>query len=319
MSQRVAVTGAAGFVGQALVARLLAGGHGVRALVHRTPLGLTHPALESVAGGLGDEAALARLLDGVAVVVHVAGVVRGRDARDFLPVNAEGVARVARIASAQPRPPRVILISSLAAREPQLSHYAASKRAGEARLAQSGLDHTILRPPAIYGPGDRELVPLFETMARGIVPLPGVRGARASLIHVDDLARAILALVARPAPGTFELHDGRAGGYGWEEIAAIVEEVAGRGRGWRVALPGAFLHVIATANLFAARLFGYQPMLSPGKLRELRHPDWVADNTALTAATGWVPQIPLAEGLRALWNKPQPQPEKGKSHVNRDA
>jgi nucleoside-diphosphate-sugar epimerase len=316
MSRQVAVTGAAGFVGQALVARLLAEGYGVRALVHRTPLGLSHPALESVTGDLADEAALGRLMAGVGTVIHVAGVVRGRDARDFRPVNATGVARVAGIALAQPTPPRMILISSLAAREPQLSHYAASKREGEALLAASGLDHTILRPPAIYGPGDRELVPLFETMARGIVPLPGAKGARASLLHVDDLARAILALMAHPAPGTFELDDGRAGGYGWEEIAAIVERVAGRGRGWRIPLPGALMHMIATTNLFAARLFGYQPMLSPGKLRELRHPDWVADNTALCAATGWQPHIPLAEGLRGLWQAPQPQPERGKSHVN---
>lgn len=315
MTRRVAVTGAAGFVGQALVARLLAEGYAVRALVHRTPLALRHTALECVTGGLGDDAALARLVEGASVVVHVAGVVRGRDARDFRPVNAEGVARVARAAGAQPVPPRVILISSLAARAPHLSHYAASKREGEERLAQSGLDHTILRPPAIYGPGDRELVPLFEIMARGIVPLPGVAGARASLVHVDDLARAILALIARPVPGTFELSDGRAGGYAWEEIAGIVEAVSGRGRGWRVPLPGPVMHAVATANLFAARLLRYQPMLSPGKVRELRHPDWVADHTALSAATGWTPQIPLAEGLRGLWGKTVPQPERGKSHV----
>ncbi|MBE0454873.1 NAD-dependent epimerase/dehydratase family protein [Roseovarius autotrophicus] len=315
MTRWVAVTGAAGFVGRALVARLLDEGYGVRALVHRTPLDITHPALECVTGGLGEEAALSRLVEGAEVVVHVAGVVRGRAARDFLPVNAEGVARVARIVGAQPVPPRMILISSLAARAPYLSHYAASKREGEARLAQTALDHAILRPPAIYGPGDKELVPLFEAMARGIVPLPGGRGARASLLHVDDLARAILALIARPAPGTFELHDGRAGGYGWEEIAAIVEQVSGRGRGWRVPLPGVLLHGVATVNLFAARLFGYQPMLSPGKVRELRHPDWVADNAALSAVTGWQPQIPLAEGLCGLWGKPRPQTEKGKSHV----
>ena len=316
MSAAVAVTGAAGFVGQALVARLLAEGHRVRALVHRTPLPIRHAALETVRGGLSDGAALARLLEGAGTVVHVAGVVRGRDARDFLPVNAEGVARVAGPAAALPVPPRMILISSLAARAPHLSHYAASKRAGEVRLAASGLDHAILRPPAIYGPGDRELVPLFETMARGIVPLPGVAGARASLLHVEDLAGAILALLAHPVAGTFELGDGRARGYGWDEIAAIVEEVAGRGRGWRVPVPGAILHAIATGNLFAARLFGYQPMLSPGKVRELRHPDWVADNAALSAATGWVPQIQLAEGLRGLWGKTAPKPERGKSHVN---
>ena len=116
MTRLVAVTGAAGFVGRAIVARLLSEGHGVRALVHRSPLAIDHPALESVTGGLEDEAALARLIEGAGTVIHVAGVVRGRDARDFRPVNAEGVARVARVAHAQHTPPRVILISSLAAR-----------------------------------------------------------------------------------------------------------------------------------------------------------------------------------------------------------
>lgn len=316
MTASVAVTGAAGFVGQALVARLLAEGYDVRALVHKRSLPLDHPALQVVAGALDDEPTIRRLIDGADVVVHVAGVVRGRDAKDFLPVNADGVERVAQMAAAQPAPPRVILISSLAARQPGLSHYAASKREGEARLAAvDALSGSVLRPPAIYGPGDRELLPLFDLMARGVVPLPGKAHARASLLHVDDLAQAVLALISRPASGVFELHDGRAGGYDWEEMAAIVEAVAGRGRGWRVRLPGPVLHGVAATNLFLARIFGYQPMLTPGKVRELRHPDWVGDNTALSRATGWQPRIPLSEGLRGLLRGVRSKTERGVTHV----
>lgn len=304
MTHPVAVTGAAGFVGQALVAQLLASGHPVRALVHRTILPISHPALEAVTGSLSDDAALTSLMTGCGGVIHVAGLVRGRTESDFWPVNADAVARVARIAHARCATPRLVLISSLAAREQRLSPYAASKRAGEARLEtiakDTGLSCAVLRPPAIYGPGDRELLPLFRLMARGIAPFPGVANARASLLHVADLATAAIALLDCEAQGTFELHDGHPDGYGWDEIAGIVARVAGRGQGWPVRIPGGFLRGTARANLVVSRIFGYQPMLTPGKVNELRHPDWVCDNTALSRATGWQPTLSLQDGLPPL-------------------
>jgi len=304
MSTAVAVTGASGFVGRALVAQLLACGRPVRALVHRQALAISHPDLVTVTGGLSDAAALGQLMDGAYSIIHVAGRVRGRDDADFMPVNAEGVARVAQVARDTPSVARFVLISSLAAREPGLSPYAASKRAGEARLAEvaegSDLRCAVLRPPAIYGPGDQELLPLLQWMARGVVPMPGAAGARASLLHVDDLAKAAVKLLDSPAQGTYELHDGHDAGYSWEEIATIVEGAAGRGRGWRVKLPEGVLRSVATINLLAARLFGYLPMMTPGKINELRHPDWVCDNTEITLSTGWQPNISLHDGLSPL-------------------
>jgi nucleoside-diphosphate-sugar epimerase len=303
MTGPVAVTGASGFVGRALIGQLLAAKRPVRALVHRQGLGITHPLLETVTGGLSDMAALAKLMTGAQSVVHVAGQVRGRDLADFMGVNADGVTHVAEAANLAGLR-RVILISSLAARAPHLSPYAASKRAGEERLAEAatgtGFTSAILRPPAIYGPEDRELVPLFQTMARGIVPLPGVTGARASLLHVDDLARAIVKLLDSATEATYELDDGHGAGYSWDEIATIVERVAGRGRGWRVKLPGGVLRAVATGNLLASKLLGYSPMLTPGKVNELRHPDWVCDNTEISRDTGWQPLISLENGLSSI-------------------
>ncbi|WP_297778456.1 NAD-dependent epimerase/dehydratase family protein [uncultured Roseovarius sp.] len=318
MTGPVAVTGASGFVGRALIGQLLEAGRPVRALVHRQGVGLSHPKLETVTGGLSDRAALLRLMDGAHAVIHVAGKVRGRDLTDFLGVNADGVTHVAEAAQAAGLR-RVILISSLAAREPQLSPYAASKRTGEERLAKaaSGAAFTaaILRPPAIYGPEDRELVPLFQTMARGIVPLPGVPGARASLLHVDDLAQAIVKLLDSPAQGTYELHDGHEAGYGWDEIAAIVERVAGRGPGWRLRIPEHVLRSVAGINLLASRLFGYMPMLTPGKVNELRHPDWVCDNTEISRDTGWQPLISLENGLSSILRGTPLKSDRGISNV----
>lgn len=318
MTAPVAVTGAAGFVGQALIGGLLASGHAVRALAHRRPVNIRHENLETVRGGLADEAALSRLMAGCGAVVHVAGVVRGRTAADFDPVNAEGAARVASVAGAT-GVPRLVLMSSLAAREPQLSAYATSKRAGEDRLAQVAAGHdlscAVLRPPAIYGAQDRELVPLFRLMARGLTPLPGAPGARASMLHVDDLAAAVLAVLDSGARGTFELHDGHPEGYSWPEIADIVAQVAGRGRGVRVVLPEGLLRAVAASNLFLARVFGYQPMLTPGKVNELRHPDWTCDNTAITRATGWQPTLGLEAGLGPLLGAARSAKEKGLSNA----
>ncbi len=306
MTAPVAVTGASGFVGRTLVAQLLGSGHQVRAMVHRTPLSIDHPALEIVIGGLADESALKRLMTGSKAVVHVAGLVRGRSETDFLPVNAEGAARVARLARSTRTLPRLILISSLAAREPDLSAYAASKRKGEEQLAAvcegSDLSWAVLRPPAIYGPGDRELAPLFTLMARGITPVFGLPEGRVSLLHVSDLAHAAIALISSDARGIYELHDGRENGYSLDDIATIVERVTGRGRGLRVRIPETLLRGVASANLVASRLFGYQPMLTPGKVNELRHPDWVCDNTHLNSATGWKPTYSLNDGLQSLFD-----------------
>jgi len=212
-----------------------------------------------------------------------------------------------------------VLISSLAAHEPGLSPYAESKRAGEIRLAEASRDSdlscAVLRPPAIYGPGDTELLPLFRLMARGIAPMPRGEGARASLLHVDDLARASARLLDCPAQGLYELHDGHDGGYGWEEIATIVGDVAGRRGGLRVRLPERVMRSVATMNLLAARTFGYLPMLSPGKVNELFHPDWVCDNTEMTRATGWQPEISLHDGLVALIGGRTLKTQEGRSNV----
>ena len=319
MTATVAVTGASGFVGQALVAQLLESGWRVRALVHRQSLALRHQALETVTGGLHDEDSLQQLLAGADAVVHAAGRVRGRTEQDFRPINADGAERIARIALTRPRPPRFILISSLAAREPGLSPYAASKREGEVRLASvaegTALSWAVLRPPAVYGPGDRELLPLFNAMAWGLTPLLGPPDARASLLHVSDLAVAILSLLDSETRGTYEIHDGRSEGYSWEDIATIVEDVTGRGRGWRLRVPGTLLRGVAAANLLAARLFGYLPMLTPGKVNELRHPDWVCDNTAFSRATGWQPTITLRDGLPLLLKRARPRTDEGLSNV----
>ncbi len=206
-----------------------------------------------------------------------------------------------RAATEQHPKPRFLLISSLAAREPHLSYYAASKRKGEKALAsKSGeMPWVIFRPPAVYGPGDREMLPLFQWMARGIAPIIGPEKSRISLLYVEDLAEAIVCWLDRGMHSrcSYELHDGHTGGYSWQDIIDAVARLRGKPI-YRVKIPVSFVKLLALLNLMTARVFGNAPMLTPGKVRELTHPNWVGDNTALTSDTGWIPQVTLDEGLR---------------------
>jgi nucleoside-diphosphate-sugar epimerase len=303
MSRTIAVTGGTGFIGGMLIHHLVNAGYHVRALTrdrsaHKLP---KLAGLEAVSGSLQDSESLRHLLQDASAVVHCAGAVRGVTAADFNAVNVDGLMQLVRAALSLSSRPRFLSLSSLAARAPQLSHYASSKRQGEQALASMAADMewVALRPPAVYGPGDKEMLPLFQWMGRGIAPVLGEAHARVSLLYVEDLCAAVLRWLdaGQCESGIYELNDTQSGGYSWDEIIANVSALRAR-RIFRLTLPATLLRSLAGVNVTAARLIGYAPMLTPGKVRELRHPDWVADNTALTAAIGWQPEISLQEGLR---------------------
>src|SRR5262249_45654100 len=189
VTRTVAVTGATGLIGRHVVEHLGRAGWRVRVLTRRLPK-FPDIAVEAVIGALDDARALSRLVDGADAIVHVAGLVKARSRAEFFAANATGTGNLATAARGGGRRPRFVLLSSLAAREPQLSDYAASKRAGETELARcgDGLSWSILRPPAVYGPGDREILAFFQALWRGIALLPTPRDGLLSLIHAADLA-----------------------------------------------------------------------------------------------------------------------------------
>ena len=301
---RVVLTGGTGFIGRHLQHELLQSGHDVTVLVRPNSTNAEHvlPGAEIRRLELDDAGSLADALSTADFAVYAAGAVRGRCPADFQHANVAGAANFAAAAQQAMRHPRVVLISSLAATRPALSDYAASKRAGEEMLRRArGVDWVILRPPAVYGPGDRELRPLFAAMRRGLVLRVGPRGQRLALLHATDLARAVGAVIAhfdRCAGNCFELDDGHPLGYGWPEL---VRQVRQSGRARYIPLPRALLVTAARMNLFIATWLDRLPMLSPGKVRELSEPSWLCNNRPFVAATGWSPHIALHDGVAALF------------------
>jgi nucleoside-diphosphate-sugar epimerase len=224
-------------------------------------------------GDLRDARALARLCEGADVVIHAAGLVKAANRAAFDAVNVEGARRLAQAAS-DAGTAHVVLVSSLTAREPGLSHYSASKAAGEAAMAQVLGDRlTVARPCAIYGPGDRELLPVFQAAAASpFLPILS-ETARVAMIHVEDAARQTVALAAaQPKGRTVALCDLRVQGYSWRELMGEAARACGRTPRF-AAVPKALVHAIGITNDFTA-LLGGSPMLSSAKARELLHPNW---------------------------------------------
>lgn len=274
----------------------------MRALVRDAGKAETLPGVELIQGDLDSSTALGELVRDCDAVVHAAGAVRGNNLEQFMHTNCEGTRHLLEALQTDAPSALLLLLSSLAAREPQLSWYARSKREGENLVTASTLRWSVLRPPAVYGPGDREMKAIFDWMLRGIALVPGNSTARTSLIHVDDLVGAILACLSNEAATgqVLELGDSKTGGYDWRELATIAG-TAFRRRVRLLPVPAGVLNLVAFVSLWLARMTGRAAMLTPAKLRELRHDNWVSDNAAITEATGWMPDIPLHDGLVSLY------------------
>lgn len=303
MSRTIALTGATGFIGSILANGLINAGWQIQALVRPTSnrSRLAATCVKWIEGNFEDLDSLRRLVRNADAIVHCAGAVRGVSEKQFHQVNVESVARLVHAAVEQHPLPRFLLLSSLAARTPHVSPYAASKRQSEEALAAAAGDMfwAAFRPCAVYGPGDRELLPLFRWIGRGIAPVLGSEDARFSLLYIDDLVEAVLLWLQRGSckASVFELHDGHPNGYSWKDIIDVTAGLYAR-RVLLLKVPEPILRVFAGLNLMAAKTMGYLPMLTPGKVREIRHANWVCDNTALNQEIGWRPQVSLQEGLR---------------------
>lgn len=298
-----AVTGGTGFLGRYAVAALHAAGWRVRLLVRRDP---AHPLLrdvpfEAVPGALEDADALARLVRGADAVVHVAGLTKapGGSRAAFMAANRDGAGRLAAAVAREAPVARFVLVSSQAAREPGVSAYAASKRAGEGAAA-SALDGrlVILRPGVIYGPWDRDGLALLR-LARGpLAPAPTKPDLRVSMIHARDAAAAIAAVLRAELPpdACFELSDAQVAGHSWRSVLHLIGRLCGTAARPVPVPDRVFLAAGAAADAWTAAT-RRPAIFGRGKARELLHRDWSSKADLQPPPELWTPRVGLEEGL----------------------
>jgi nucleoside-diphosphate-sugar epimerase len=296
---RIAITGGTGFVGSRLIALAVETGHQVRALTRRQQAERTH--VEWIPGDLQATDALARLCDGADAVIHVAGVVNALDRAGFAAGNIEGTRNM--LAAAETAGVRhFVHVSSLAAREPAMSDYGWSKAEAERLVEESLLDTAMVRPPAIYGPGDMEMLELFKLARKGIALLPP--GGRLSVIEVGDLGRLLLALATGGKGGrSYDCDDGREGGWSHKEFGLAIGTAIGK-RVAAIALPRPLM--MAGAHL--DRLVrGKGAKLTPDRVAYFCHEDWVIDAARRPPADLWKPRVETNAGLAATaaWYREQ--------------
>jgi nucleoside-diphosphate-sugar epimerase len=307
----VLVTGATGFVGSHLVEALRRRGDEVTALVRNPGRAgaLAGQGIRLAPGDLHDQAALAAAARDQEIVFHVAGLVAARDEAAFLHANRDGTSRLLK-AAAGAGVRRVVYVSSMAAGGPSapgrpltgteaprpVTAYGRSKLAAETVVRGAGVPWTILRPPMVYGPRDREVLKVFKLARLGFAPVFGDGAQELSAVHGADLAQALL------ASGGAERAIGRLYYPCYPETftsAGFAQSVgAAVGRAVRVVrVPSSIGRAALTVTGAAARFAGRVTILTQDKANEFFQPAWTGDPAALQAETGWAPEFDLRRGL----------------------
>ena len=314
---RVLVTGGSGFVGSYVAEQLDALGHTVRELVRPTSDSKFLKSLRNIEfapGAIEDRASLDAAVRGVDAVVHVAGLVKARGPDDFFAVNAEGTKNLLAAAEAHaPRLKRFVYVSSLSAVGPSpdgkpvpddapphpVTHYGRSKLAGEQAVlaAKDRIPVTVIRPPLIYGPRDRETLAFFTSVNRGVLPVLGDGSNTLSLIYGEDCAAAIVRAAVSDGPSgrTYFVDDGSV--YVWRDALAEVEKALGRRAFFRFGLPMPAVVVAAAATQLYGKVTRTAQMLTLDKLNELKQRHWVCEGSGARRDLGWAPRTTWPEGV----------------------
>ncbi len=294
----IAITGATGFVGQTMIEVATAGSaNRIRALTRRPQP--ANPLVDWIDGALDTPDALLRLCEGADAVLHLAGAVNVPTRADFAAANIAGTQAIVDAATAA-GVRRFVHVSSLAAREPALSNYGWSKAEAEAVVQSSSLDWTIVRPPAIYGPRDHDMLELFRMAQRGIMLLPPP--GRVSVIHVADLARLLLSLASSDdgLRQLYEVDDRTPCGLSHAELAQSIGRSLGRNHVATFSAPRWLLALAARGDRLVR---GPSARLTPDRASYLAHPDWVSDPAKAPPAALWQPRYTTETGLAdaAAW------------------
>lgn len=296
---QLAVTGCTGFLGGHVVRLGLEAGHQVRALIRKPEqeARFSGQGIEFVHGDMNNLHALQALVKHADAIIHIAGAIKAWTRADIVAVNAGGTANLVKVAQEHAPEARFVHTSSVTAREPQLSDYAFSKWEAERQAAQFGANTAIIRPNAIYGPGDTETLQVFQIAQKPVQPVLAMPDARIAMIHAEDAARALLNFCDPQTPaGTFEIADDRQDGYGWAEIVKLaVGSVGGTYR--PVSIPSGILPFTGWVSEVLGRFGATPPIFTRGKVREMLHGNWAVQDDLAPPEQVWKARIPVEQGF----------------------
>jgi len=310
---RALVTGASGFVGGLLAEQLVASGHAVTALVRdpQRARDLSERGVRIVVGDLAAPTGLDRSVEAQDVVFHVAALVQARRESEFIRTNVDGSRHLVRAAE-RAGISRFVLVSSMAAAGPAergwplegheparpLTPYGRSKLACEQVVRESALAWTIVRPPLVYGPRDRELLRVFRMCRHGIVPVFGDGGQELCAVFGPDLAEALAAVAATERTLGRTYYACHAERFTSEALAREVGRAIGQSVRV-VRIPFLATRLLLGGIGLLSRLAGRTTILHANKAGEFLAPAWTADPAALARDTGWSARHDLSAGLRA--------------------
>ncbi len=317
--QTAFVTGATGFIGERLCLALAEAGVEVRALV-RTPAKaetIAQAGVTTISGDVMSPATYVEALRGVEVVFHLAGVLKAPWRESFARTNGHGPRVVAEACAAVSPSPALVVVSSLAAAGPvqsgtprnelmplePISIYGRAKLAGEQGLEEYSqrLSMAVLRPPMVFGAGDQAALGLFRLADRGLGVLPTWRENRLSLVHVDDVVGAMMAM----GDGARRRESGPIDAYfigadeqpTFSELAHRIARACGHEGARVLRLPRGLTFLAAFFSHWVARVLDRPAILNLDKYREAVAGDWTCDPGKLTRDLGWRPAHSLDERL----------------------
>ncbi|EAT58668.1 NAD-dependent epimerase/dehydratase family protein [Chlorobium ferrooxidans] len=317
MGETILVTGSTGFIGSRLLSLLEKEGAEIKVFLRPESAGAPISGnIGIVRGSFTDDEALAGAVRGADRIVHLAGVTKAADAAGFEAGNVMPVRNLlTAVRRHNPGLKRFLLVSSLTAAGPAkdglsgvreseqcnpVSAYGRSKLMAEKLCMEYAKDIpvTIIRPPAVYGPGDRDILQIFQMLAKGVLISAGRTGRqRFSMIYVDDLLEGIL-LAARAEKAVGELYYLTSPcSFCWDDVIAAARPVLGFRRLYNVSLPVPLVFLVGTLFGAAGALIGKSPLINRDKANELVQDYWVCSPEKAERDLGFIAGTPLEKGV----------------------
>lgn len=309
------VTGSNGFVGSHLVDFLLEKGHHVKCIVRKTSnlQWLEGKNVELCDCGLLDVAALEEVAKDAHYIFHIAGVVKAIRPEGYFKGNVAMTKNVLQAALAAPNLRKVMITSSMAATGPApmgsqvdensplrpMEPYGYSKVKQE-ELAQSYRDRlpiVVVRPPAVYGERDTEILPFFKMIKKGWAIRMGFKAKELSLVHVVDLVQGMY-LATTHADNAGEVYFlGSLECYNWKEIGEVAGKVLDK-KVKNLAIPHFLLFAVGGWGNLMERWFKAEVDLNLDRARRITRPSWYCSSAKAAKELGYQQQISLKEGIQ---------------------